>query len=71
VGPTWADLLERWALIDADLHQVYNLDVWDEALMTSRPWAWLKTRILGLLSENTRLARSLAPSLDVPHLRAI
>jgi hypothetical protein len=61
VGPTWADLLERWALIECDLHERFGVDVGDAQLMASRPWPWLRTRITGLLMEDTRLTRAVAP----------
>ncbi len=35
------------------------MDVWDVSLMTTRPWPWLRTRVLGLLTSDTRTARSL------------
>jgi hypothetical protein len=51
--------------VEADLHQTYGLDVWDDALMDARPWSWLRSRIVGLLTENTRTARALIP-MEVP-----
>jgi hypothetical protein len=47
--------------VEADLHQVYGVDVEDRALMRARSWRWLKTRILGLLATDCRLYRTLAP----------
>ena len=58
---TWDSLLQHWALIEADLHQEYQVDVEDRALMRARSWRWLETRILGLLSVHSRLARALRP----------
>ncbi|HYF71190.1 MAG TPA: hypothetical protein VD864_00135 [Nocardioides sp.] len=60
-GPTWGDVLERWALIECDLHDVYGVDVGDEAVMTGRTWPWLRLRILGLLTTDCRLSRALMP----------
>jgi hypothetical protein len=54
-------VLERWALIECDLHDTYGIDLGDETVMTGRTWPWLRMRILGLLSADTRLARALMP----------
>ena len=49
-------------MIEADLHQVYGLDLDDRDLLRSRTWRWLKTRIIGLLDQpETRLYRILNP----------
>ncbi|WP_188126988.1 hypothetical protein [Actinoplanes lobatus] len=57
---TWEQLLSHWALIEADLHSEYGVDVEDRALMRARSWRWLQTRIVQLLSEpKTRIARAL------------
>lgn len=58
---TWAEILDRWELVEADLHQVYGIDMEDRALLRARSWRWLRTRIAGLLSTNCRLYRALAP----------
>lgn len=42
-------LLAHWDLIEADLHQVYGIDVEDIPMMQRRTWRWLRTRIMGLL----------------------
>jgi hypothetical protein len=57
----WLDILRQWPLVEADLHEVYGLDVGDDALMRARSWRWLRTRILGLLSADTRLCRHFTP----------
>lgn len=54
-------MLEHWALIEADLHDTYGVDVGDTALMAARSWRWLRVRVLGLLSADTRLARAFTP----------
>lgn len=46
---TWAQILAHWRLIEADLHERYQVDVADQALMQSRTWHWLRIRIMGLL----------------------
>ncbi|WP_336214380.1 hypothetical protein [Nonomuraea sp. LPB2021202275-12-8] len=66
---TWTALLERWALIEADLHECYGLDLDAPGLLTSRTWRWLRIRIFGLLKAETRIARALAPDDDKPRHR--
>ncbi|MBB5081380.1 hypothetical protein [Nonomuraea endophytica] len=65
---SWADLLQRWALVEADLHSEYGVDVDQPGLLLTRTWRWLRVRILGLLSADTRTARSLTPE-DRHHRR--
>ncbi len=55
----WPEILTHWPLIEADLHSEYGIDTGAGALL--RPWPWLRTRIVGLLSADTRLARALTP----------
>ncbi|TGB03325.1 hypothetical protein E2651_25375 [Streptomyces sp. MZ04] len=63
---TWPQLLEQWPLIEADLHEIYGLDVGDRRLMRARSWRWLRVRILGLLSAESRLSRHFAPPEQPP-----
>ncbi|MBG0560729.1 hypothetical protein [Actinoplanes aureus] len=56
---SWLDLLTHWVHIEADLHERYGVDVEDRAVMRSRSWRWLQTRIVGLLSVESRLRRAL------------
>jgi len=50
-----------WALIEADLHQVYGIDV-ESGILRERTWRWLQARILGLLStDESRLHRHIFP----------
>lgn len=58
---TWAELLTQWPLLEADLHQVYGVDVGEPGLLRARSWRWLRTRILGLLDTDCRTARHFAP----------
>lgn len=51
-------------MIEADLHDVYGVDV-ESGILRARSWRWLRTRIVGLLSCDSRLARALAPSDQV------
>ncbi|PSJ29916.1 hypothetical protein B7P34_04780 [Streptosporangium nondiastaticum] len=63
---TWAQILSEWPLVEADLHEVYGIDLGDERLLRSRSWRWLRLRILALLSAESRLARVLTPPPDSP-----
>ncbi|MEU9557973.1 hypothetical protein [Streptomyces fumanus] len=57
-------------LIEADLHQVYGIDVEDGradgtgGILQRRTWRWLQLRILGLLSTESRLQRHFNPPDD-------
>jgi hypothetical protein len=46
--------------VEADLHQVYGVDLDDPALKR-RTWRWLKLRIAGLCSTECRLSNALRP----------
>ncbi|MFI6266161.1 hypothetical protein [Micromonospora sp. NPDC051006] len=59
-------MLTRWSLVEADLHDVYGVDVEDRDLMRARSWRWLETRITGLLFADSRLRRALAPDPETP-----
>lgn len=48
-----------WRTIQCDLHDVYGIDTGDLALMNARTWRWLRTRIVGLVSADTRTLRAL------------
>lgn len=65
---SWGDILSRWPLVEADLHEVYGIDAEDRELMRSRSWRWLETRIAGLLAADTRLSRALAPEPELPSI---
>ncbi|RLV56087.1 hypothetical protein D9V41_09235 [Aeromicrobium phragmitis] len=49
-------LIEHWSLIEADLHEVYGIDVDDRGLMRARSWRWLRTRIHALLDRPPQIA---------------
>jgi hypothetical protein len=49
---------------------VYGIDVEDPAVMRGRSWRWLRTRILGLLSTDCRIARHFTPQQQIPRLPA-
>jgi hypothetical protein len=58
---SWAQILDEWPLIEADLHEVYGVDVGAPGLLDDRTWRWLRVRILGLLSADSRINRLLYP----------
>jgi|SRR6266498_790167 len=59
-GHTWADIFEHWQLIEDDLQELYGIDV-ESGILRARSWRWLRVRIVGLLSCESRLARILTP----------
>ncbi|MFH9430233.1 hypothetical protein ACH4JZ_18320 [Streptomyces sp. NPDC017615] len=61
----WARLLDEWPLVEADLHEVYGIDIDEPGLLDVRSWRWLRTRILGLLSADSRINRLIFPP-DAP-----
>ncbi|MYU21193.1 hypothetical protein GTY84_04935 [Streptomyces sp. SID8352] len=67
---TWDRLLAQWPLIEADLHQVYGIDV-EDGVLQRRTWRWLQVRVLGLLSAETRLHRHFAPPPEDPKTRSL
>ena len=67
---TWSQILGEWPLVEADLHEVYGIDVSAPGLLAGRSWRWLRVRILGLLSTESRLARYLNPEPEPPRAPA-
>lgn len=61
-------VFERWAMVEADLHSVYGVDLGDATLMAQRgrTWRWLKVRIAGLCSVECRLSDALRPADGTP-----
>ena len=55
----WADILEHWQSVMADLASEYGVDLHDPTYV-GRSWLWLRGLILGLLGADTRLTRALA-----------
>ncbi|MEU8195230.1 hypothetical protein AB0C10_15765 [Microbispora amethystogenes] len=53
-------------MIEADFQSHYGIDLGTPGLLISRSWRWLRTRILGLLSADTRTARQFAPEQEQP-----
>jgi hypothetical protein len=65
----WLDLLTRWELVEADLHQVFGIDLDRSSALRGRSWRWLRARIGGLLVCDSRIARALDPGDDRPSRR--
>ena len=59
-GPTWADVLSHWALIEADFQEHYGSDL-GSRILSRRSGRWLRTRILGLFSIESRLRAAIMP----------
>lgn len=55
---TWVELLDNWAVIECDLHQLFGIDV-ESGILTRRTWRWLNTRIFDLINQPTRLRTAL------------
>ncbi|XVU25812.1 hypothetical protein ACQPZJ_01770 [Actinoplanes sp. CA-054009] len=68
---TWADILTRWRTVEADLHQVYGIDLDEPGLLRRRTWRWLEGKILGLLDTKSRLSRALAPEPEQPQVPGV
>jgi hypothetical protein len=58
---SWAQILDEWPLVEADLHEVYGVDIETPGLLDTRTWRWLRVRVLGLLSADSRINRLLYP----------
>lgn len=63
---SWSTWLRNWELIELDLHSHYGVDV-ESGVLAERSSRWLTLRILGLLSEDTRLRRALYPEDKGPN----
>ena len=44
-GHGWGELLDYWALIEADLHQFYGLDLWHPNSYRAIAWHYLRSRV--------------------------
>src|SRR5660397_245275 len=58
-GKTWGEVLKHWALVEADFQEHYSLDL--EREIDHRSGRWLRVRILGLLSIESRIRLTLFP----------
>lgn len=63
---SWSQILDEWPLVEADLHEIYGLDIGAPGLLAARSWRWLRVRILGLLSADSRLSRLNNPPPEPP-----
>lgn len=54
----WADIVPHWDLVARDLADRFGIDLWDPVVL-ARPWPGVRTLVLGLLSEPSRLANAL------------
>ncbi|MFF3353386.1 hypothetical protein ACFYWN_12175 [Streptomyces sp. NPDC002917] len=63
---SWSQILDEWPLVEADLHEFYGVDVGAPGLLAARSWRWLRVRILGLLSADSRLSRLNTPPPEPP-----
>ncbi|PRA13359.1 hypothetical protein CQ010_01550 [Arthrobacter sp. MYb211] len=54
----WSNILAKWNLIELDLHEVFGIDIFNKPLMKARTYAWLRRRIEGLLTTDSRLSRA-------------
>jgi hypothetical protein len=52
----WDEIFGQWPLLEADFASHYHLILVDQL---HRPARWLRTHVLGLLSADTRLSRTL------------
>jgi len=59
---TFGAMLEEWPLVEADMHEIYGIDLGDRSLLQSRTWRWLFVRLVGLLSTECRIQRVLNPT---------
>lgn len=57
--PPLSDFLRLWALVEADFHEVYGVDL--SAVKRTRTYRWFLVRLIGLLSTESRVQRVLRP----------
>jgi len=61
---TWAALIGQWSLVEYSLHAALGIDL--EDVWHAKSWRWFATRVRGLLSDDTPLARFFAPDQPEP-----
>lgn len=60
-GLRWDDVYKHWNMIEADLQEVYGIDI-ESGVLGTRTYRWLIVRIAGLMSvERSRLRLTLYP----------
>ena len=52
-------LAHHWDAVETDLHEHYGIDLEDRKLLRTRSWRWLRLRILGLLTVESRLSTAM------------
>ena len=57
---TWREILPHWGAIVCDLSERHGIDEEEPSWWETRSWPWLRRRLLGLLSVDSRLAGVLA-----------
>jgi len=60
-GVGWKDILTFWNLIEADMNERYGIDVETPGLLEGRSARWLRVRVLGLMSVDSRLRAAVFP----------
>jgi len=63
-------VFEHWHLIEPDLHSEYGIDT-ASGILTDRSWKWLRTRVLGLLTCESRIQRKLSPPPEAPKVPSV
>ena len=58
---SWLRIMEHWALVEADMHEHYGVDLSDAGILDVKSWRWLNVRVGGLLAIPSRLISALAP----------
>ncbi|WP_432164861.1 hypothetical protein [Streptomyces sp. bgisy031] len=53
--------MEQWPLVEADMHEVYGIDLSEPLLLRQRSWRWFRIRLWGLLSAESRISRRFQP----------
>ncbi|WP_350347263.1 hypothetical protein ABIQ69_11540 [Agromyces sp. G08B096] len=56
--------MEQWALVEFSFHQILGVDL--EDVWRRKSWRWFETRVRGLLSIDSPLARFFAPDEQAP-----
>ncbi|WP_061960652.1 hypothetical protein [Demequina flava] len=59
----WSDIVTHWDCVIADLADKYRLDLYDPAVL-ARPWPGVRTLILSLVHESSRLRNALIKDGD-------
>lgn len=56
---TWPELVEQFALIEADFSSEYSIEL--EDVLHIRTWRWFNAKVAGLMVADTRIARHFRP----------